>query len=95
VVARPTVIGVHGGSGIDSTSLIGVLGPLAGVAQTIRFDQRGHGRSDHGQPDNWTVDSWADDLAGLIDVLGSEPPLLLGTSFGSAAGICSTRPQGG
>jgi len=48
LVERLTVIGVHGGPGIDSTSLLGALAPLGDVAQLIRFDQRGHGRSDHG-----------------------------------------------
>lgn len=87
VVVRPTVIGVHGGPGIDSTSLVGVLAPLAAVAQTIRFDQRGHGRSEHGQEADWTVESWADDLADFIDGLGLQRPLLLGTSFGARVAL--------
>lgn len=95
VVTRPTVVGVHGGPGIDSTALLGVLQPLAAVAHTIRFDQRGHGRSDHGQPSEWTVESWADDTAGLIEWLGLESPVLLGTSFGASVALtCASRHPG-
>ena len=45
-------------------------------------DQRGHGHSDLGEPGRWNLDVWADDLAGLIDVLGLHHPIVLGTSFG-------------
>lgn len=90
---RPTVIGVHGGPGIDSTSLIQILGPLTDIAQTIRYDQRGHGLSDPGRPDQWNVNAWADDLAELTITLGlSRRPILLGTSFGAHVALtCAAR----
>lgn len=92
VVTPPTVVGVHGGPGIDSTALVGVLEPLADVAHAIRFDQRGHGRSDHGEPTEWTLECWADDTAGLIEELGLEKPVLLGTSFGARVALaCASR----
>jgi len=87
VALRPTMIGVHGGPGIDSTSTVGVLAPLADVAQLLRYDQRGHGRSDHSSPDEWTMERWADDLAELIHTLGIDEPLLLGTSFGARVAL--------
>jgi len=95
LVERLTVIGVHGGPGIDSTSLLGTLAPLGDVAQLIRFDQRGHGRSDHGQPLQWTLDTWADDLAGFVEVLGVDNPVLFGTSYGAHVALaCAARyPQ--
>lgn len=94
LIDRPTVIGVHGGPGIDSTSLIGVLAPLADVAQIVRFDQRGHGRSEHGSPEEWRLDTWADDLGGLIAALGVDRPILIGTSFGAHIALaCAARHQ--
>lgn len=95
LVERPVVIGVHGGPGIDSTSLLNTLGPLGDVAQIIRFDQRGHGRSEPGLPEQWNVNMWADDLAGLMDALGVEAPVLFGTSFGARVALaCAARyPQ--
>ncbi len=87
VVLRPTLIGIHGGPGIDSTSMISVLAPLADVAQLVRYDQRGHGHSDRGLPDEWTMERWADDLAELIRALGVADPLLLGTSFGARVAL--------
>ena len=89
---RPTVIGVHGGPGIDSTSLASTLAPLADVAQTIRYDQLGHGRSDRGRPPQWTLNGWADDLAEFAAVLGLAKPILLGTSFGAHVALaCAAR----
>lgn len=41
VALRPTVIGGYGGPGIDSTATVGVLTPLADMAQLLRYDQRG------------------------------------------------------
>ena len=79
---RPTVIGVHGGPGLDGGFLRLTLKSVSDFAQVVVPDQRGHGRSDLGPPDDWNLDTWADDLAGLIDVLGLHAPVVLGTSFG-------------
>lgn len=65
--------------GADASG-ISVLTPLADAAQIIRFDQRGHGRSDPGLPEQWNVPTWADDLAGLVAELGAERPVLFGVS---------------
>ncbi len=92
VEARPTIIGVHGGPGIDSTAMVGVLGPLSDVAHLVRYDQRGHGRSDHGTPEQWTMERWADDLGDLITGWGLVQPVLLGTSFGARVALtCAIR----
>lgn len=92
VLWRPTIIGVHGGPGIDSTAMADVLAPLGDVAQVLRYDQRGHGKSDRRTAAEWTMDRWADDLAELITNLGLEEPILLGTSFGGRVALtCATR----
>lgn len=83
VVERPVLLGVHGGPGIDSSSIAAGLAPLADVAQVVRYDQRGHGRSDAGNPATWTEATWADDLRSLIDALGISRPVVWGGSFGA------------
>ena len=79
---RPAVVGLHGGPGLDGGFLRFALERASDVAQVVIPDQRGHGRSDLGVPQDWDLDTWADDLAGLIDVLGLHAPVVLGTSFG-------------
>lgn len=79
---RPTVVAVHGGPGIDAGVLRLTMEPARSWAQVVVPDQRGHGRSDHADASTWNLDEWADDLAELIDVLGLDRPVVLGTSFG-------------
>jgi proline iminopeptidase len=45
-------------------------------------DQRGHGRSDRSTPGAWTLAQWAEDVGDLVQVLGLEDVVLVGTSFG-------------
>ena len=75
------VVAVHGGPGIDGAGLRLVLAPLAGHAELVVPDLRGHGRSDLATPASWTLDDWADDLAGVIDALALHRPVV-GVSFG-------------
>mgnify|MGYP001158347869 FL=1 len=79
---RPVVILLHGGPGMDHTTMKPDFDPLSEVAQLIYYDHRGQGRSDNDNPENWNLDQWADDLRGLIDALGVEKPIVLGLSFG-------------
>jgi pimeloyl-ACP methyl ester carboxylesterase len=79
---RPTVVGLHGGPGVDGTTLRYQLAPLGDVAQVVVPDQRGHGRSDRGSPETWNLATWAADVRNLCDALGIERPVVLGTSFG-------------
>jgi pimeloyl-ACP methyl ester carboxylesterase len=79
---RPVLVGLHGGPGIDGTSLRYWLAPLADVAQVVVPDLRGHGRSDRGEPEDWDLHTWASDTRKLCSVLGIERPVLLGMSFG-------------
>lgn len=81
-VERPTVIGLHGGPGVDGTALRYWLSPLSDIAQVVVPDLRGHGRSDRGDPADWDLRTWARDTRQLCSILGVERPVLLGVSFG-------------
>lgn len=78
----PSVIGLHGGPGLDGSKLRYQLAPLADVAQVVVPDQRGHGRSDRGGPETWNLDAWAADVKSLADALEIARPVVLGVSFG-------------
>jgi proline-specific peptidase len=79
---RRTLIGLHGGPGLDGMTLRYQLAPLADVAQVVVPDQRGHGRSDRGTPETWNLATWAADVKSLAGALGVEHPVVLGNSFG-------------
>ncbi len=87
LIERPVLIGVHGGPGVDSAALGEILSPLRDVAQVVRYDQRGHGRSDRSSPSQWTLTTWADDLRGFCDALGIERPIVFGGSFGGTVAL--------
>ena len=82
MVERPTVFILHGGPGMDHTTMKPDFNPLAEVAQLVYYDHRGQGRSDTDKPENWNLDQWADDLRALIELLGVDNPIVLGLSFG-------------
>ena len=82
MIERPTVFVLHGGPGMDHTTMKPDFDPLAEVAQLVYYDHRGQGRSDRDKIGNWNLDQWADDLRGLIEILGIEKPIVLGLSFG-------------
>lgn len=79
---RPTLVCLHGGPGLDHSSLRPYFAPLANVVQVIYLDQRGHGRSDRSGPRRWSLAQWAQDLRDFIDALGIGNPIVMGTSFG-------------
>jgi pimeloyl-ACP methyl ester carboxylesterase len=92
MVARPTVVLLHGGPGADHTLFKPEFGALADAAQIVYLDQRGSGRSDVSTPESWTWTRWADDVAGLCRVLGIDRPFLLGTSSGGLVAMhCAAR----
>jgi len=82
LVARPTVILLHGGPGLDHASYKLGMTELRDVAQVVVYDHRGHGRSDWRDSSEWDLDTWADDIVRLCDALGIEQPVVLGNSFG-------------
>ncbi|GAB3488175.1 alpha/beta fold hydrolase [Amycolatopsis cihanbeyliensis] len=79
---RPTVLCLHGGPGLDHSTLRPGFSELAEHAQVIYLDQRGHGRSDRGDPTRWTLARWAADVHEFCQALGIVRPIVLGTSFG-------------
>jgi pimeloyl-ACP methyl ester carboxylesterase len=56
---------------------------LAQNYEVVMFDARGHGLSEANPPE-FTVQSHAVDLAGLIDALDLEQPVIIGHSMGAA-----------
>jgi pimeloyl-ACP methyl ester carboxylesterase len=87
----PLVI-VHGGW-TDHTAFDAVAEPLARSYTLIRYDRRGHSRSEYGGPAPRRRDE--DDLAELIEILGLGAVHLLGTSYGAciALGLAVRRPD--
>jgi pimeloyl-ACP methyl ester carboxylesterase len=66
-----------------------------GDLRLIRYDQRGHGRSTWGNAEI-TIDQLGDDLAGVIDQLAPEGPVILGGhSMGGMTLMClaAARPE--
>ena len=92
---RPTLVGLHGGPGVDGTKLRHSLEPLADTAQVIVPDQRGHGRSDRDGPENWNLATWAGDVKAFCDALELEKPIVFGASFGGAVAqkYAATYPE--
>ncbi|MDQ4085020.1 MAG: alpha/beta fold hydrolase [Actinomycetota bacterium] len=64
--------------------------------RVVRYDHRGHGRSDRTAECDATVDNLARDLAAVIDTLAPQGPLVLaGHSMGGMAmmGLAEHRPE--
>jgi pimeloyl-ACP methyl ester carboxylesterase len=98
-VERPVLVAVHGGPGLDHTSVKSALAPLADDFQILYFDLRGHGRSDPSSAEFWNLRTWADDLRRLCDALGLRQPVVLGSSLGgdvalAYAGLFPGHPGG-
>jgi pimeloyl-ACP methyl ester carboxylesterase len=95
MVARPTLVLLHGGPGADHSFFKPEFSAMADVTQVVYLDLRGSGRSDHGDPDAWTWDQWADDVAGFCRALDIEAPVLVGTSCGGRVAVtCAARHPG-
>lgn len=78
----PTLLGLHGGPGIDGAQMRYFLRPAQEWATVVVPDQRGHGLSDRSVPAEWTLARWAEDVRDLVQRLGLEDVVLVGTSFG-------------
>ena len=79
---RPSLVLLHGGPGLDHTSLKVELGQLRDIAQLIYIDHRGNGRSDDGPRESWNLAQWGDDVRSVCDILGVTSPIVMGQSFG-------------
>lgn len=91
----PSLVGLHGGPGLDGSKLRHQLAPLAEVAQVVVPDQRGHGQSDYGSSETWNLAAWAADVKSLSEELAIEHPVVLGVSFGGfvAQRYAATYPE--
>lgn len=79
------VVFVHGMCG-DARAWAGQVDRLAGRHHCVSYDRRGHSRSPAGdQP--WTVQLHADDLAGLIEALALDRPVVVGSSGGARVAL--------
>lgn len=72
-----TVVLVHGWA-VDARLWEPVARTLAGAARVVRYDHRGHGRSDPAPPETMTLDHLADDLARVIAEVAPDGPIVLG-----------------
>ncbi|WP_329457430.1 alpha/beta fold hydrolase [Streptomyces sp. NBC_01497] len=76
----PRVVFVHS-LALDRSLWSGVTRQLAGRAETLVYDCRGHGRS--GRPEGpYSTAQFADDLADLLDHLGWRDTVVAGCSMG-------------
>lgn len=81
----PGVLFVHGQCG-DADTFADQARRLSDRATCVRYDRRGHTRSERGDGDI-TDAGHADDAVALIDALGLAPCLLVGSSGGAAISV--------
>ena len=72
MVARHTLVLLHGGPGADHSLFKPEFSVMADVAQVVYLDQRGSGRSDRSEPSKWTWTQWADDVAEFWRIVDAE-----------------------
>lgn len=80
--AKPTLVLLHGGPGMDHSLFKPAFSQLADIAQIVYVDHRGNGRSEAGDPAHWHLAQWGDDVRSLCDALGIDKPIVYGVSFG-------------
>lgn len=71
------------------------IAALAERHRVIAFDQRGTGRSERTVPETLMIEAIADDIGGLMDVLGIERATIIGHAVGGMAGLtlALTKPE--
>lgn len=77
----PPLVLVHGGF-VDSHMWDAQVADFAQDYRVLRYDLRGHGLTGPNATPRYTVGLFAEDLKGLLDVLGLERVALCGLSFG-------------
>jgi 3-oxoadipate enol-lactonase len=77
----PPVVLLHGWTSTAALTWQMAMAPLAEHHRVIAPDLRGHGRGIRGRPP-FRLEACADDVAGLIDVLGCGPCTVVGYSMG-------------
>lgn len=82
MLERPPAFLIHGGPGVDHTSLKARYARLAEKMQLIYFDHRGQGRSARGDPQRYNHNENVEDMEALRRYLGLGPIVSVGTSYG-------------
>jgi pimeloyl-ACP methyl ester carboxylesterase len=83
--ARP-ILFLHGGGQTCRTWDV-VCHELSQHYRCIALDQRGHGDSEWSYKFDYGVDAHADDIAALVDALGTAPLIIVGMSLGGLTGL--------
>lgn len=81
----PPLVLVHS-AGADHRMWDGAMPAIAGSFRVIRFDLRGHGRSDV-PPSPYTLDDLGDDLVRVLDSLEVETTHVVGASLGGLVAL--------
>ncbi len=92
----PAIVMMHGLTR-NSADFEGLASHLASRFKLVVPDQRGRGLSDYDpEPANYLPTTYSADMLGLIDRLGLERPILIGTSMGGlmAMIMATMRPDG-
>lgn len=92
--AGPALVLLHG-IGNQSGSWVGQLAALAPRFRTIAWDAPGYGGSDRLPAESPAAADYAGALAALLDALGIERAVLVGSSFGAliAGAFAASRPE--
>lgn len=88
----PLVICVHGMGDLSSSFRFTVPTLLAAGYRVATLDLRGHGDSDDGFS-SYDDEALSSDILALIDHLGGDPALVIGSSMGAAAGVLAAAEQ--
>jgi N-formylmaleamate deformylase len=89
----PALVMLHG-IGSRGTSWLPIADRLAQHYDVIAIDQRGHGESSHPEQ-GYLISDYADDLAGVLDQLRLEKPLIMGHSLGGMVALDWARRHPG
>lgn len=81
---HPIVV-LHG-AGADHQVWAEQLRSLTDEYRVILYDLRGHGKTGGSALGRYTVNTYADDLAGVLDALDLDQPVVLGHSLGGMVG---------
>lgn len=85
----PAIVMIHGLSGVAQNFGYQVLGDLAKEHRVIAIDRPGSGYSVRHPRSAATLEVQADIVAGVIDALGLDQPLLVGHSLGGAVSLAT------
>ncbi|WP_426944047.1 alpha/beta fold hydrolase [Pseudomonas oryzihabitans] len=92
----PAVLMIHGFLGGRFSWAPLICGPLAGKANLVTVELRGHGASDKPEEPSVYADSkvWADDIAAVVSALGLEHFILVAHSYGGVVAFDYLRHEG-